>query len=96
MTPSGSIAWSDGVDRVPDRVYVFYHGLTTPFECDFSPPSGTAIEYRCQEGAAGAATLRVFFHAQHWDTSFKVTGDDYCHAAYLQLDVELDPAEGES
>jgi hypothetical protein len=53
-----------------------------------------ATEYRCPEGAPGAATLRVFFQAQHWDTSFNVTGDE-CHADVLQLDVELDPAAGE-
>ena len=94
MTPAGSIAWTDGVERIPDRVYVYHQGLATPVECDVSPPSGTAIEYHCPEGSAGPATLRVLFQAQHWDTPFKITADD-CHADFLQLDVELDPTQGE-
>lgn len=93
-TPSGTITWSDNAARVPDRVYAYYHGLPTPEDCSFNPPTEGPVVYSCYEGPPGPATLRVFFQTQHWDTSFHVTSDG-CHAERMTLDLELDPAQGE-
>lgn len=94
MTPSGSIVWLDNVGRVPDRVYAYYHGLKTPTDCSFDPPTDEPLTYRCAEGPPGPATLRVFLETQHWDTPFNVTGDG-CHAEHTTLNLSLDPAKGE-
>jgi len=95
-TPTGSIRWTDGVVRVPDRVYVFYEGYPEPHECDFNPLQSDegAIDYNCTEGPEGSATLSVRLDRQRWDRRFHVEEED-CHALPLTIDLELDPASGQ-
>src|SRR5688500_15864530 len=69
-SPTGSIRWTDGVMRLPDRVYVYRDLDAEPVrECSFEPPlSGDeTIGYACPEGYAGQATLSVLLDRQRWN-----------------------------
>lgn len=97
-SPTGSIRWTDGVVRLPDRIYVYREGQSEPIrECYFEPPESNqdAISFSCPEGYVGPATLSVLIDRERWDTPFVVEYEG-CHAAPLMLDLELDPAAGES
>ncbi len=94
--PTGSIRWTDGVVRLPDRIYVYHEGDLEPVECSFEPPrpEQDAIAYSCTERQPGPATLSVLLDRQRWDTPFELEFVS-CHALPLTLDLELDPAAGE-